>query len=206
MISLDIRDDFKEAAKAYELLLMSKDIEQAIARALNKAITAARTDSVKEVGKVYKTRAKDIRRTFKIRKAFGSNLRAELVSTGKLLPAYGFMSRVNTSKTAGASVDVKGQSKTIAGSFLARVPSPGDDASMHIGLFVRTGKFGLGSNPKRERIRELFTMSVPQALGNKIVEESVDKSISERLPDLIIHELDLAVMVKSGAVKLGKRA
>lgn len=207
MIEFKVKDSFKDAAKDFELLLDNKEIEQAITRALNKAIIYARTASVTSVRKIYKTRAKDIRKTFRIGKAGGPKLSAELTATGSRLPAYGFMSNANSRRNTGASVNIKGQSKIITGSFVARMPGNG-----HIGLFERFGPkveskklSKKGISIFRQQIRELFTVSIPGALSNPTVEASVSQAIEERLPTLIQQELNFGVLLKTGKVTIGRR-
>jgi hypothetical protein len=200
MIEFKVKDSFKDAAKDFELLLDNREIEQAITRALNKAIVFARTSSVTSVRKIYKTRAKDIRKTFRIGKAGGAKLSAELTANGKQLPAYGFMSKANTRRNTGAAVNITGTSKVITGSFVARMPKTG-----HVGLFERYGAKEKVGKRFRQKIRELFTMSIPAALSNPTVEASVTKAIEARLPTLIQQELNFGVLLKSGRVTLGRR-
>lgn len=210
MITLDLRDDFAQAAAQYSLVLTSGEIEAAIARALNKAIGKARSSTIKAIGKIYKAQAnavgdasplsnKSISKTLRAKRAKVGQLEATLTSTGGQLQAYGFLSKVNTPLSPGASVEIKDGDKVIKGAFVAKMKSG------HMGIFTRYGVFGRGGNSKQERIRETHTLAIPQAMRNQLVEENILQAVEGFLPDLIELELYNGVMTKLGKTTLKRR-
>ena len=89
-----------------------------------------------------------------IQKAHYKRPQARIRIRGGRTPLIAFSARQTRQ---GVRVRIK-QSKLIKGAFIQTMPSG------HKGVFWRTGKFGRRGKPKLERIEQLFSLSLPQAV------------------------------------------
>lgn len=169
----------------------------AVVRALNRALTGVKTDSSKEIRKQYPgAKAGKIKKTFSVKKASKTNLIGMAKSRSVREPLIHFNARPNKPGTrrppVGASVQITTR-KRIKGAFVARM------ANGHLGLFVRSGRYGRLGDPGKERIQELFTFAVPQAV--KWIEENegaISAGARERFAKNLDHEMN-RVMKELGA-------
>jgi len=162
--------------------------KQAVARALNRALTGVKTDAGKAIRKEYPgAKAGAIKKTFDVKKASKTHLMGMAKSKGHRQPLIAFGARPSRPGSRrppiGASVKVTAR-KRIKGAFVARTPSG------HVGLFVRAGSYGRGGDAGAEKIRELFTFAVPQAAA--WIEEhqgAISEGARDRFNKNLEHEM-----------------
>lgn len=139
-------------------------VDEANVAALNKAAVSTRAEAVRILRERYPGfKAAAIRAAMKIIKATYSKPVAIIRVKGARTPLISFGARQTK---RGVSVKVRTK-KFIKGAFIATMPSG------HKGVFWRTGKFGRRGNPKLERIEQLHSLSVPQALETQEVIDSL---------------------------------
>ena len=138
------------------------DIQKIIIRAQNRAIQSARTAGVKAVRESYITKAGDINKTIKVKKAAGGNLDARFTSRGSSIPLINFQvkpkkpQRMRGGRYLYAKVK-RGEGGEIKGAFIADGRKSGKR-----NIFIRTTN-------KSYPIRPLYTLSYPQMLENERV-------------------------------------
>lgn len=161
-----------------------RDVPQKIpivtARAINRSTSSAKTQAGRTVRETYAIKQKDITSTMKIKKAYPSDLTAEIKSKGSALELMKFKVRANKplpSRGKYVMVSVKkGSSKIINGSFMTSM------GNGHKNVFTRVSK-------KRLPIRGHFGPSAPQMLGNDTVVQSVEGKAMEALETRLEHEI-----------------
>lgn len=158
-----------------------KQIPIVTARAINRAAEASRTQAARSARETYIIKHKDIISTIKIKKAYPSDLTAEIRSVGGPIPLTKFKVKPNTplpthGKYAVVSVK-KGSRKTIKKSFIAAM------ANGHTNVFTRVSK-------KRNPIRGHYGPSIPQMLGSNSVVSHVESRAMEVLDDRLTHEIN----------------
>ena len=166
--------------------------KQAVTRALNRALAGVQTDSTKEIRQDYPgVKAGVIKKSFSVRRATKATLIGQARSRGPRMPLIAFGARPNKPESrrppVGASVKITSR-KRIPGAFAARMPSG------HVGLFKRTGEYGRNGDPDQERIQELFTFAVPQAV--EWIEENtgvISEGARDRFAKNLDHEMDRAL-------------
>jgi hypothetical protein len=170
----------------------------AVSRSLNRAIGGVKTDAAREVRERYNLKAGAIKKTFTPGKSARANsLFTSTRSIGTRSPLIAFQARPSRPggrrPANGVSVNVRNRRKAVDGSFVARMKSG------HIGVFQRSGEFGRNENNDMERIKELHTLAVPQAIE---WQEGAKGQISEkavcRFEKRIDHEVGRA-LEKMGA-------
>lgn len=176
MISLDVSLDEKQARYVRDALRhIPGAAEKAVARAINRAVEGARTDSIKAVCGEYYIKPSDVRKTIHIVRAKPGKLTARVISAGRPIPLIKF--KVTPKKPAEAGVKrqtvvagVKfGSAVAMPHSFIARMKNG------HIGVYSR--KRGAGRNPIKQR----YSPSAPQMIGNDEVLGYIEKRAHERL-------------------------
>lgn len=172
-ITADVDKSLEKATRLLEGI--PKGIEKATIRAFNRALQQGRTVATKETTKRYTAKAKDIRPTFKMIRAGGSNMEAELVSTGSRLPLtrfrYSPMEDTTGSNRKQIRVSVKkGGLKPLGNMFVWK------GKIMH-----RLGDTGLP-------IQQKFGAAVPVMLNNEDIVEAVNETMMESASKRLEHE------------------
>jgi len=159
---IDVRSNVKRVAA--EFRAMRTDIaDKATTRALNRALDKVATETGREVRKEYNVKLSAVRSALKKRRAHSKRLEANMIVEGVRLGLIEFDARWRSGMPIGASVRVKTAAgrKSIRGAFIAQMRSG------RIDVFRRRGK-------KRLKIDKLDTLSIPQAVMNKIVLEALE--------------------------------
>lgn len=190
MIYVNTEQAIKEITKQFKNQLSKPQINKAIARAINHTIAKSKTAVSKEIRKVYKVKASDIKRDIAIIKATVMRQQGIVNAKGKGLPLKAFGAR-QTRK--GVSVNITGKRKVVQSSFLATMPSG------HEGVFAR-GKYSRGDFQFRKKrlakkgpdlpIAQLFTAAVPTMMMNNTVISIVSRQMQADLPSRLMHELN----------------
>lgn len=191
MLTVSVHSNFKDIQLAFRNLA-DKEMDQAVARALNKVAVTARAEASKSLqAEGYGIKASAIKASFRIKKATRSDLEAWLRATGRPIPLINFDAR---QIRGGVSVKVKGKRTLLKHAFIATMPNG------HTGVFERVGKAHKTrvSNGKTVRsglpIKELFGPSIPAALSNRLVTASISSKIRTRFPEVLQQELRYAAL------------
>lgn len=164
-------------------------IDEAHVAACNRTAESVRAEAVRAVRERYPGfKAAAIRSTMVIRRATYSNPVAVVRVRGRRTPLISFNARQTK---AGVTVLVRSR-KTVKGAFIATMPSG------HVGVFKRTGTFGRRGNPRLERIRQLTTLSVPQA----IEQQQILRGLQEFARDRYHRSLEREIKFRTGRVPL----
>lgn len=198
MVEIYLDDAALKTVEKALATLSGSGMNQALARAVNRAAQGVKTDASREVRKEYPgVKAGPIKKSFSVQRATRGDLTGTARSKGTRQPLILFGARPNKPEgrrpPVGASVQVSNQRKRIRGAFAARM------GSGHVGLFVRSGDYGRAGDPDLERIQELFTFAVPQAVA--LTEErqgAVSEGVSVRFSKTLDHEMS-RFLTKMGA-------
>jgi hypothetical protein len=157
----------REQLKAFKELTR-KQMQQASARALNKAATSTRAEAARRVKESpLNLKARDIKDQITMERAKAKDglqrMSAVIRVVRKSVPLYLFGAKERKVKSArgprvGATVKVKTQRKLVSGGFIARMKSG------KVGVWKRTGQT---TNKGKERIKQLFSTSVYDVFHNK---------------------------------------
>jgi hypothetical protein len=162
-----------------------KQIPVVTARAMNRAIQAARTQASRTTRETYYIKHKDVISTIKIKKANRSDLLAEFMSSDTNIPLMKF--KVNPRKPQPGrkrpvTVSVKkGSKKVIKNGFVAQLRKPKHESGK-LNVFVRTTK-------SRFPLKGLYGPSIPQMIGNEDVIPRVEERAMEVLDTRLEHEI-----------------
>ncbi|CAI3560322.1 MULTISPECIES: phage tail protein [Clostridium] len=176
--------EIKEALK--KLNKIPKQIPRASASAINRTITFANKRLKQEIRKEYTIKNTEIQSTITLRKANPSNLSAVIESCdrrltlqrfGKSLASWkkGRPIRVRVKKTGAKKLRTNPKAFVI-----------GLNGNLHIAK--RTGK--KNKNKKKETIEVLRTLSVPQMVSNRKIEQIIKKEAEVKLKERIEHEIN----------------
>lgn len=185
-IKVDVRNNVSRVLAGMEQF--KRDVvEKATVRALNKVVDQVKTAAAREMRDAgYNLKVSDIKKGLQTNKAFAGSLTAKVVASGRPIPLIKYGAR-QTSK--GVSVDVLHGRKTIAGAFIATMPSG------HTGVFVRVGnqhkKVARGGRVVWSAlpIKELFGPSVPNGLVNKTVQAALQRLVEEKFPVVFAQQM-----------------
>lgn len=153
---------------------------KAMANAINRAVTTARTEASRKVREMYYITNKNITATMTLTKASAGSPTALIRSKAGPIALSKFrvtpkQPSAKRKKPITARVK-KGGGGPIAHAFVARMKSG------HVGVFDRVGK-------QRLPINQLYGPSVPQMLGNPSVTQWVEAKASAKLDERLIHEI-----------------
>lgn len=158
-------------------------IDVALPRALNKMADQVKTGSARGMRDAgYNLKVSDIKKGLTIVRATSGRLVATVRASGRPIPLIGYGARV-TAK--GVSVSVLHGRKVISHAFIATMPSG------HKGVFVRVGKDhkkvskGARTVWSGLPIKELFGPSVPDGLANKAVQDTLQRLVDEKFPEIL---------------------
>ena len=189
MILVDVRHDSAAALRALDQL---GDVVKGrgLARALNRAATTVRAGARREIRNRYNIAASRVNQVIQIKQATSINPEAVVYAKDRRLALAVF--GVKTAKKTG-DVTVKvlrsGPRKTVSGNpnyegapFVQTV-----GRGRHIGIFQRVGR-------ERLPIKELFSVSIPGGLTNKVIADVLRRVAVERFG----VELDREVKFRKG--------
>lgn len=150
------------------------------ARAINRSAEQARTQAGRSARESYHVKHKAILKTIKIRKAFPSDLTANIKSKGSTLELMKFKVRAHKPLPTRGKYTVvsvkKSSKKTIKGSFVATMKNG------HTNVFTRVNK-------ARKPIRGHYGPSIPQMLGNDNVTRAIEDKAMQVLDTRLEHEM-----------------
>ncbi len=157
----------------------NKQAPSAISRALNRAASNVNSNIKKEVRKEYNIKAGDINETLTKTKASKISLKAEVRSSGALIPLDKFKvspKTVNPKRKSQIKIGVKKDGlKIVMGAFVADINGKK--------VFQRESK-------SRLPINRLFGPSVPQMLGNEEIKTEIERQGQETFNNRLEHEIN----------------
>ncbi|HMT02405.1 MAG TPA: phage tail protein, partial [Burkholderiales bacterium] len=147
--------------------------KRVLTRALNRAIAGAKTDAIEQITATYTIKATTVRDSLTLKKANFNILNASLKADGRVIPLTKFKITEGKITQDGKSRPIirttikHGETKTLKHGFLATM------ATGHRGVFLRTGK-------ERLPIKQVFSLSIPQMLGNKDIKKYLEDNAHDR--------------------------
>lgn len=205
MIDIDLENgtlddlDLKQFSEEFRF----KIIPQSIARALNRAATAGRTQASKSLRADYTAKAAAIKSGLSIRRATKRKAEAVILGFGSPLPLSSFSARQTR---RGLSVNVKRSTgrHVIKGGFKGSGSLPSSRFFHRTGEPKRVPSKGryAGTNTRREPIAQLFGPSVPQMLKNA----GVENAVLERASEVYVSTLESDLKYRIGKAADKQRA
>ena len=170
--------DVEQSIQKAERLLagIPGGIEKAMYRSMNRALQEGRTVATREATKLYTAKARDIRSTFKIHRASGSSLDAELVSIGANLPLSKYSHKPQTDTTGAKRKQVR-----------VGVKKSGGLKSLGQG-FIWNGKVMQRVGSSRLPVAQKYGLAVPSILDNPQIVEAVTEKMGDAMERRMEHE------------------
>lgn len=179
MVTIDAQQ-FERAALVLQDI--PRGVEKAASRAINRALAATRTQAIRSIRENYSIKAGAVRQTMKIEKATPSKPAGTVTSTGSNIPLIKFQPRPSTPGTGGPGKPAlkvavkKGQVKTSAGAFVARMKSGAT------GVYQRKGI-------ERQPIEQLYGPAIPVMLGVVDVTQAIEERAQAVVGERFEHEV-----------------
>lgn len=168
---------------------MRSEAPKALKNALNATAKDARKDLAQEAQKTYAVKVGGFNQQMKIKPASTGNLVAVINSTGAHLEMIKFSVHGGRGSAVSVLINKKRGRKTFSGRvFKNKISAKGQSGGGHVGV----AKF-IGGNPKqpnRLKIQKLFSVSVPQMIGNK---RDVYGIVEPNILDNLRHNVDVQV-------------
>jgi len=190
MITVDVRHNSAAAFRALDQLTDAVR-GRALARSLNRAATTVRAGARREIRARYNILASRVNQVIQLKQATSANPEALVYAKDRRLALAVFGGRSKKSGEVTVKVLRTGPRKAVDGKsayegkpFLQTVGK-----GRHVGIFQRVGR-------ERLPIKELFSISIPGALTNKIVADVLRKVAVERFG----IELEREIKFRSGRV------
>lgn len=158
-------------------------VSRATMRALNRTLTTGRAEMARRMAKdLGGMKVSDAKEAVLVTPAQLDRLFVRLVASKKLRPVYDFRAR----QTAGGVTFAGkgGVRQLIPGAFIAKMPTG------HVGVFKRTGTFGRRGDPKLEKIKERYAVSIAHVFDQhraavlEVMRQAFEKNLD--------HELEFA--------------
>ncbi len=175
-----------------------KGAERAFSNAMNRGVTHLKSQSFKEVRKVYAVKQGDLQAATKtrVRKATTGNLVGEVNFSSVKIPLYKF----------NVSPKNPGTGKVVQAGQLIGSKTPFEDAfiakmgSGHVGIFERTGEQGIkarlakakskSGNKHTEKIEEKMGLSASQMIENEHIIDGLIDEAQQTVDERLKHEID----------------
>lgn len=156
----------------YILSVLPKGAERAMLRATSRALVSGRMEAIRAAKETYDAKSSAIRAGYTVYAPKG-----ELRATGERTSLTKFKVTPKKPSNKEVSASVKKAGGRIPHAFVARMDSG------HVGVFKRTGT-------KSTPIEELYSVSIPQMLGEPGVLERTGNRVTEVFEERIWHEID----------------
>lgn len=193
--------EIRNLEKAEKLLSGVKNgIERATASAVNRSITTIKKDLKKDVTSNYAIKSSEIENKLSVKKATFSNTTGYITSKAPLLSLHKFFSSKKADGTIYVRVKKRERKRAVKGKpYLFGKPFTATMENGHKGIFQRTGRTSrktikLKSGKEKSRdvntIQDLKTVSIPQMLGTKSIQEYIDKKAPEILEKNMDREIE----------------
>lgn len=180
-LSIDVVSDLKRA-RSYVQFVAAQEIDKAMRRAINRTIDQVATEANRRIRDRYNVRARAVSRAMKKKKvsARAGSLTAEIEIRGRRIGLIEFAAR-QTGKGVSVKVLKAGPRKVVKGAFIAT-----NTATQYRGVWRRVGA-------SRYPIRNLVSISIPQAFFSESVSRAVEKLVAEKFPQTLRQNLEFVV-------------
>lgn len=172
--------DVEKAIQKAERLLagVPGGIEKAMYRSMNRALQEGRTVATRETAKLYTVKSRDVRSTFKMHRANGSNLDAELISMGANLPLSKYSHKPHTDTTGAKRKQIR-----------VGVKKNGGLKSLGQG-FIWNGKVMQRVGSYRLPVVQKYGPAIPSILDNPQIVEAVTGKMADSMERRMAHETE----------------
>lgn len=186
-------------------------LDKAIKSAMSRSLSHLRTNSTKEIRKVYAISAAALRTEENIKTKYtyqpGQGISGYVLFSGHKIPLYRYdgsspvQPTQDTSKTINALINGQWR-KTYPGVTAAghqkvsTSPTRFEDAfvarmkSGHVGIFERTGG---ATSTGNDALKELMGSSVPQMVGNEDVQQALVDETMKKFDERLEHEINVII-------------
>lgn len=186
-------------------------LDKAIKSAMSRSLSHLRTNSTKEIRKVYAISAAALRTEENIKTKYtyqpGQGISGYVLFSGHKIPLYRYdgtspvQPTQDTSKTINALINGQWR-KTYPGVTAAghqkvsTSPTRFEDAfvarmkSGHVGIFERTGG---ATSTGNDALKELMGSSVPQMVGNEDVQQTLVDDTMKKFDERLEHEINVII-------------
>ncbi len=178
--------ELKKAVK--EMQKIPQGMDKAAARALNDGLVVMGKVAAQETSKEYVISQKDVKATFKKRKAYAGNLNAKIISTGSVirLSKFPYSPKVTVNKR---NKNGKLSAKSVV---KVRIKRSEGKKVIHTtpSAFANTGEIWKRKGKNRFPREILYTLAVPSMIKNDNVKEPALEKGSERAQERLEHHLN----------------
>lgn len=178
--------ELKKAVK--EMQKIPQGMDKAAARALNDGLVVMGKVAAQETSKEYVISQKDVKATFKKRKAYAGNLNAKIISTGSVirLSKFQYSPKVTVNKR---NKNGKLSAKSVV---KVRIKRSEGKKVIHTtpSAFANTGEIWKRKGKNRFPREILYTLAVPSMIKNDNVKEPALEKGSERAQERLEHHLN----------------
>lgn len=178
--------ELKKAVK--EMQKIPQGMDKAAARALNDGLVVMGKVVAQETSKEYVISQKDVKATFKKRKAYAGNLNAKIISTGSVirLSKFPYSPKVTINKR---NKNGKLSAKSVV---KVRIKRSEGKKVIHTtpAAFANTGEIWKRKGKNRFPREILYTLAVPSMIKNDNVKEPALEKGSERAQERLEHHLN----------------
>lgn len=191
MLSINIDHGLKDIQRI--LNNMSNGIEkQAGVRALNRTMGMAKTAGKREMVRQYSFRSAKVESTLIVVKASPQRVEAAVRSRGFRTRLIDMTAR---QVKRGVTVRISNRRKLIRGAFIAKMKSG------HVGVFAREPGMQMGKRGKpikNRKIKELYTIAIPEAFGSQEVIDSMRQTFRDKFMARFKHEMEYLARTGQG--------
>lgn len=178
--------ELKKAVK--EMQKIPQGMDKAAARALNDGLVVMGKVAAQETSKEYVISQKDVKATFKKRKAYAGNLNAKIISTGSVirLSKFPYSPKVTVNKrNKNGKLSAKSRVKV-------RIKRNEGKKVIHTtpSAFANTDEIWKRKGKNRFPREILYTLAVPSMIKNDNVKEPALEKGSERAQERLEHHLN----------------
>lgn len=164
---------------------MKRDLRIAEMKTVNRMVKEAKSFAIKELSQERGFQESQLDKTIKVQEATETGLYSMLSSTSRRIPIFKLTAR----QTSRGIIFSLGQPKEILHAFLAQMKSG------HKSVFMRYGNKRRASSGRyigklRQPIKELYTLSIAEFFGTKIMAQKIDSFIKNRLPNIFAEEMN----------------
>jgi hypothetical protein len=186
------KEDLEKVKKT--LIGVKKGYEKVIVRALNKTITGVETDSVREVSKIITPAKKYIRKTFRLKKANYTTLKAAVRSRNKGIPLIHYKAKQTIKGGVTAQIYQGGKRDAYPFCFITTMKSG------HKGVFSRAKppyKTHRSKKSPWKQFKEKYRLPIKEKFGPMVpdvmAKDKVMKPILKKAGDRLTKEIGVSL-------------
>jgi hypothetical protein len=157
-----------------------------LARAINRVVSNVGKNIKKNVRENYEISSRDVGETLDLEKANKNRLVGRVVSTGNLIPIYNFKMTPNIPWQQMSATPLEYRVKIKKKEGYKKI------TGMFVQILKKTGKISTFERVDKNHypLRDVYSLSVPQMIGNKEVLDKIEKEANETLRKRVNHEVE----------------